>query len=109
MRIYGNLKFHGTLSVSFPITMMRGYQETGDCGLGAYLGVGGTGVGIRVPFRHRMSNTPSSITLSEYASNNVRSGTLNAGIITNDGFQLNFTVNNAGDSYWRGTYTTVGN
>jgi hypothetical protein len=109
MKIYGNLKFHGTLSVSSPITMMSGYQETGDCGFGAYLGAGGTGVGIRVPFRHRMSNTPSSITLSEYASNNVRSGTLNAGIITIDGFQLNFTVNNAGDSYWRGTYTTVGN
>jgi hypothetical protein len=109
MKIYGNLKFYGELTVAKPIKMTPGYQETGDCGFGSYLDVGGTGVGIRVPFRHRMSNIPSSITLSVSTSSNVRSGSLSAGIITIDGFQLNFTVNNAGDSYWRGTYTTVGN
>lgn len=88
------------------ITLAPGVQEMSTCGIYGY-GDAGDYAGITVQFRNKMSNTPSSITLSNTYSLNVSSYAPLS--ITANGFYLRLIIGSKGTVRMRTTYTTVGN
>lgn len=84
-----------------------GVQETGGCGATLSNQGAGAGVGIMANFKTVMTNTPSSITLSNIASSNASS--IVANTISKTRFFLQWTVGIAGTSQALEDYTTVGN
>lgn len=88
-------------------TLLTGYQERGVAGAGMQGLAGGTN-NIAVNFKTRMTNVPSSITLTPTVTNNI-TGSATAANITIDGFLLTWISTAAGFTRWFGTYETVGN
>jgi hypothetical protein len=97
----------GILHAPAPVTLTTGNQETGR--LGSELGnaAGGTHFGIGVNFKTIMTNTPTSLTLTANSSSNSTVG--GASNIDINGFNCYFIASAAGDAWWYGSYTTVGN
>ena len=99
----------GNVTTIAPPTLVAGVQEMNGCGLEFVAAAAGGGQGIWVPFRCRMTNIPTSITLTPTSSSNVKAGSPTASSMTHDGFFFFLAANSAGSCHWHGTYTTVGN
>lgn len=85
-----------------------GAPETGGCGFQGVSGATGNAIVVWQPFRALMSNAPTSINLTRTSASNVTSVSVTG--ITTQGFRLVITpsVENT-NTYWFGTYQTVGN
>ena len=99
----------GNVTTVAPPTLTAGIQETGGCGVDFVAAAASNGLGVWTPFRCRMTNVPTSITLTVTTSSNVKAGSPSATQITRDGFLLFLAANASGTCDWIGTYTTVGN
>lgn len=87
--------------------MQHTNQETGQVGIQAQASGVGASYGYYVNFKTRMTNVPSSITLTSSAVVNATGA--NASSITKDGFFFQVASVAAGNMEWLGSYTTVGN
>lgn len=97
---------NGTVqTASIPILTTTN-QEQGDCGFFGKAVAASDVWGYRVNFKTKMTNIPSSITLTVGTSANC---TVAASNINLNGFMLECTATAAGVFNWIGTYTTVGN
>ena len=99
----------GNVTTIAPPTLTAGIQETNGCGVNFVAAAASNGQGIWTPFRCRMTNVPTGITLTPTTSVNVKAGSPTASGMTRDGFLLFVAANAAGTCEWLGTYTTVGN
>lgn len=103
----GNLTVGGTVKANAPLKLAAGHQETGFWSIeGTATGALTYGSGIN--FKTTLTNTPSSLTLSSLSSSNVASGPT-VPVLTTTGAHVKLTTTAAGDFFWTGTYTTVGN
>lgn len=93
------------------IFLPTGVQEKGYCGAGDYTANPAfTKTSMGVNFKKIMVNTPSSITLT--ATSSLYAATPTANNITRFGFRFNVTESanpNNAETWWAGTYQTVGN
>ena len=99
----------GVLHAPAPVTLAAGNQETGACGFDWVASGANDLRGYVVNFKTRMTNSPSSVTLTVASSSNVKVGTPTASSITRDGFLFFLEAAAAGSCNWIGAYTTVGN
>jgi hypothetical protein len=97
----------GVLHASAPVTLAAGNQETGACGANFQAAHAGDLLAYVVNFKTRMTNIPSSITLT--ATGGAGNASVSTGLLTVDGFLFVITATVAGTSHWYGAYTTVGN
>lgn len=102
----GNLYARGLTTGGTPV-LANNIQESGGCGSFQVATGAGQIVGAWQPFRERMTNVPSSVTLTTTILTN-GSGPA-AQNITVDGFMIVWTASAAGQTRFLGTYTTVGN
>jgi hypothetical protein len=98
---------NGLLHATAPLTLAPGYQETGAAGVTANANGANQPWGGGVNFKTVCTNTPTSITLTSSAINNVASTQVDA--INRYGFYWLAKAAAAGLMQWYGTYTTVGN
>lgn len=96
----------GALHATAPVTLVSGNQETGFAGLEGTANAGNN-LSVGVNFKTVTTNTPSSLTLTTSFSGNTTSQTATG--MTKYGFWLSIKATATGDTYWAGTYTTVGN
>ena len=89
------------------MTLTAGQQETGFTGNQAYT-LSTNQLGWAENFRKDMTNVPSSITLTTTDSHNL-TGSVTIQHLSVHGFWAYFQVTNSDQSWWNGTYVTVGN
>ena len=91
------------------VTLVAGNQETGQAGFALYVPDHTNDYGNLVNFKTTMTNTPSSITLTQ-AITPVNVSIIGASAITKVGFYCyGVATASPGRMAWQGTYTTVGN
>jgi hypothetical protein len=103
----GGALYARSLSAGTPVTLVSNTQETGYCGLIQNNCVNTSSIGVGVNFKTTMTNTPSSITITDITTLNA--GAANIANIRTTGFTLFWTPVAAGQSFREAQYTTVGN
>ena len=102
----GSITTHSVLTDLVP-QLHAGNQETGRVGFIYCNTSNGALCGLLANFKTKMTNTPTSVTLS--ASTVTGMTGMTASEIDQNGFTLAGNTNLAGTVSWRGSYTTVGN
>lgn len=101
------IDLNGALHSTSPVVLIPSIQETGTTGCYFQAAAGSNFSGGPTNFKTVMTNTPSSISISNSAIQNVSSTGIEK--ITFYGFTFFAVSTAAGITKWEGTYTTVGN